>query len=83
MVLYIFPSELFIVFPDIFSKISSDSGDYIKTSQRKKSGDLFSCTGIRFLDFLRENGIKKCRNTITGLQIGPEYWHPGIVPVDV
>ena len=83
MVLYIFPSELFIVFPDIFVRFLGRGGITSKPSGRKNP-EIFSLAHvIDYSDFLRENGIQKCRNTVTGLQVGPEYRHPGIVPVDI
>ncbi len=87
MVLYIFPSELFIVFPDCYLFSCATTAEAAecprvmlpKNHQRKE--DTFSFMINAF--FLRKDVFKKCRDTITGFQISPEYRHLRIIPVDV
>lgn len=81
MVLYIFPSELFIVFPDFKSQETGKIA--LQPQGRKGAATFFVLPAFGFYDFLRENGIKKRSDAIAGLQVGPEYRHFGVVAVDI
>jgi len=91
MVLYIFPSELFIVFPDGFHFPCQIHRELTRVvffippgmHDKEKEEPFPPPYLFDLLDLLRENCIKKCRNAITGLQVSSEDRHPGIVPVDV
>ena len=84
MVLYIFPSELFIVFPN---SIPSHSGPWktgwnLITPEIREKKILILKTALT-REYLRKYSIEECHNTIAGLQVCPEYGHPGIIPADI